>query len=328
MKSLFRTSSAAALLAFMTTSAHAVFFFFIPGSVIGKVGDALTGAEGEQCVHASAKVGDVLRSPNGNTATIKSLSGTSSRCQRPEYPVRAALQFNYTFTSQAGIEMPEGFELKPVTDSARYAGALMRAEGPARMAFQVSARPKDSDIGAVANAVSNQMSGMVEDYRVIRQEQATINGMRAAIFESEGKNKGAFGPKFTYIVTVLEGDKELVVVNAWAPWKEDLSYERAKLRSIAPMVKGIHTDNPAPVQAAIAVDTKAAVPASTEAVANGGITSPAPQEPATVTQPARAAVPNTAAVGDRLRELEKLYKEGILSKQEYDDKKRELLRAL
>src|SRR5690349_21588412 len=99
---------AAALLC-ATTQANAWFFFFLPGSVTSKIGDAITGAEGENCVKAIAKVGDVLTSPSGNTATIKTLSGTSSRCRDPNLPIRALLTFNYSFSSKAGMDVPEGF---------------------------------------------------------------------------------------------------------------------------------------------------------------------------------------------------------------------------
>jgi hypothetical protein len=68
------------------------FFFFIPGSVVGKISDSMTGAEGQNCVSASAKVGDTVRTPDGRPATVKSLSGESTRCKNPSMPVRALLE--------------------------------------------------------------------------------------------------------------------------------------------------------------------------------------------------------------------------------------------
>lgn len=67
------------------------FFVFIPGSLIQKVSDGFTGAEGEHCVSTVAKVGDKIRTPSGATYTVRSLSGTSSRCNDPGLPIRAAL---------------------------------------------------------------------------------------------------------------------------------------------------------------------------------------------------------------------------------------------
>ncbi len=42
----------------VTNTANAWFFFWIPGSVTGKISDAITGSEGENCIGSSAKVGD------------------------------------------------------------------------------------------------------------------------------------------------------------------------------------------------------------------------------------------------------------------------------
>lgn len=65
-------------------------FIFIPGSVVGKISDTLTGDEGEHCVTRAAKVGDTFRLMDGRTATVKSLSGASMRCNDAT-PIRAAL---------------------------------------------------------------------------------------------------------------------------------------------------------------------------------------------------------------------------------------------
>lgn len=69
-------------------------FVFIPGSVIGAVTDSLTGAEGSHCVGAGVKVGDTVRMPGNGRATVKSLSGTSTRCQDPAMPIRAMLIYD------------------------------------------------------------------------------------------------------------------------------------------------------------------------------------------------------------------------------------------
>ena len=69
------------------------FFFFVPGQVVGAIGDAITGAKGDMCVKEGANVGDVLKSTAGNTGVIKSLSGASGRCRNPATPIRAEIEF-------------------------------------------------------------------------------------------------------------------------------------------------------------------------------------------------------------------------------------------
>lgn len=68
------------------------FFVFIPGSVIAKVGDVLTGSEGDHCVGTETRVGDQMPMPKGfANATVLSLSGASTRCTNPLRPIRAKL---------------------------------------------------------------------------------------------------------------------------------------------------------------------------------------------------------------------------------------------
>lgn len=81
----------AGLTALICSQLSGCFFVFIPGSLIAKASDGLTGAEGEHCVSRSAKVGDKIRTPDGKVYTVQSLSGTSSRCTNADIPIRAAL---------------------------------------------------------------------------------------------------------------------------------------------------------------------------------------------------------------------------------------------
>jgi hypothetical protein len=83
----------------LALSLQGCWFVFIPGSAISAVSDGLTGAEGQNCVSASAKVGDAVSLPGGSRASIKSLSGTSIRCAQPELPIRALLVFDNTVTA-------------------------------------------------------------------------------------------------------------------------------------------------------------------------------------------------------------------------------------
>src|SRR5665647_347815 len=92
-------SLAIILSAFLSTNANA-WFFFLPGAVTGKIADALTGAEGENCVGPNAKIGDLIRLGNGETRKVKSLSGTSIRCTNTELPIRALLE---TTTESAAV---------------------------------------------------------------------------------------------------------------------------------------------------------------------------------------------------------------------------------
>lgn len=66
-------------------------FVWIPGGLVQKVADGVTGAEGEHCVSRAARVGDKLTIPGG-MGEIKSLSGESVRCKDPNRPIRARIE--------------------------------------------------------------------------------------------------------------------------------------------------------------------------------------------------------------------------------------------
>lgn len=89
MKNFISAIFALGLMLF-SSSASAWFFFFLPGSVTSKIGDVLTGSEGNNCVGPNAKVGDQIYA-NGTLMSIKSLSGTSTRCSESATPIRALL---------------------------------------------------------------------------------------------------------------------------------------------------------------------------------------------------------------------------------------------
>ena len=119
------------VLASVSSNANAWFFFFLPGSVTGKIADSITGAEGENCVGPNAKVGDTISVPGRGLMTIKSLSGTSSRCTSDVFPIRAMLEPSSAVltqnTSNARIDLPDGWESKPPTDVMKAGGTVLYA---------------------------------------------------------------------------------------------------------------------------------------------------------------------------------------------------------
>lgn len=326
------------------TNANAWFFFFLPPSVTSKIGDALTGAEGDTCLPSSAKVGDTIPSASGNTAVVKSLSGTSSRCQDARYPIRALVTYNFSFSSKAGMNVPDGFEQTPLTDVQRFNGALLRAWHPyKKMTVYVSSSPRRpaSDIASLARSVDANIIASTEDGKTSREEEIAVKGMRALRFEVEAKNKGLFGARFTYVVTVIEGAQELLVVNASAPTTREFEKERDELRQFALGIEGLGSaDVPAPSTIASAtppMDSKQSAKVAPEAQAPvASSTTGAQPVPAVVAAPATPSAVVTAptvptsgqSVADRLRELEKLCKEGVLSASECELKRKELIKAL
>lgn len=94
-------------------------FVIIPGGAIDAVGDAISGAEGQNCVGGNVKVGDRISAPGG-VATVKSLSGPSSRCLDPRYPIRALIDYSALRQTETGA--PSGW-----TPSSDHASLCYRA---------------------------------------------------------------------------------------------------------------------------------------------------------------------------------------------------------
>jgi len=207
----------------MATSfdANAWFFIFIPSSITRAVGDAISGSKGNICVKESTKAGDILSSPNGNTAKVLSTSGTSSICQNPALPIRAELEFTYSFASKAGVEIPDDYEPVQLTDLERFNGYLLKAKSKSLknkgVTISTTTRKPTTNILQMANNIAAKQVGGMKDAVAQNPEQTTIHGMNAVRFEVKGTLKGLFGQSETYLTTIFEGKEEVMVVSAYVP---------------------------------------------------------------------------------------------------------------
>ena len=246
------------------------------------------------------------------------------------------------------MEIPDGFEQKPLTDMQRFNGSVLRAENNLRHeSFMVTSksRAKNPDIHVVSRGVRANIGVVTENPKISAEEDLTIDGLKAVRFEAEAKNKGVFGATFTYVVTVLEGSQEIIVINGWAPTKADFSAEREDFRHLAYLVKGLVL----PVEAASQQENSSATPGSrgpgsgtSTSVASPPSTeanaTTAPVAVSAAPSPVISASPNAPSAdrpssaarsgADRLRDLEKLCKEGVVADSDCVVKKKELLGAL
>jgi len=295
-------------------NANAVFFFFIPGSVTRGVADSISGAKGNICVKEVTKVGDVLPSVAGNTMKILSLSGSSTMCTNPALPIRADVEFTFTFKSTAGVNLSDDYEAKPLTDLQRYNGALLLAvsKSTKNKGIAINAREKkpNADPQSLASNVEKaQVSTLVEAVSK-NQEQIKLNGSNAWRFEVHGKTKGVFGTEMVYIVTVIEGDNEILVITAYTPAS---NYEKDKdeLRKVASEITGISANTTA-ITEIIKPNNQQQL---TESAAKTEVAAP-------------SANTSSSNIGNKLRELAKLLSDGLITKEDYEVKKAELLKNM
>lgn len=283
----------------------------------------------------------MLASPAGNTATVKSLSGTSSKCQDPAIPIRARLEFTYNFSTKAGIDLPEGYEPSALNDFQRFEGALLKAEDRKGRGVFVNVAPRNSavDLQTRALNVAGKMSTLIDKAVVSNPETLNIGGLPTARLEVRGNNKNLFARSFVYVVTVMEAENEVVVVNAWSPSESDLD----SLRTIPSRITGLTPPANASTAISVAVTPPIAAASAPEAAASAPVPvvasvvpvaalQAAPQPtalpmPVPSASPAVLAAP-TQPVADKLRELDKLRKEGVITQKDFELKKQELLKAM
>jgi tetratricopeptide (TPR) repeat protein len=184
-------------------------------------------------------------------------------------PIRAELEFTYKFVSKAGIELPDDYEAKPVTDLERFNGFLLKAaaKGMVNQGVVVTAIGKSAnrDLKSLASAVETSSLKNVNFKEVKSQnpEQITIKGLPAVRWEIVATLKGLFGADVTYLYTAIEGNDEFVLVNAYAP----TSYFQSNKADLAKVAEGISG-----LQAATSLVTPTAVteqqPSSSSAAAD------------------------------------------------------------
>jgi len=192
------------LLLLGSTDANAFFFFFLPGGVTGKIADAVTGAEGDNCVGAIAKVGDAINI-NGVMMRVKSLSGTSGRCANPVFPIRALLE---PAPSPSAASTEAARKLAAEEDAKRLA---TEQEARSRIAAEEAARLNaklESDKALVAKqeaalhsqpsaALPTDLASKQVDFNFEATKSARILGCQAA----DIKVTGADGGSILYYVT-------------------------------------------------------------------------------------------------------------------------------
>jgi len=229
MKTLAATLLSLGLILF-SSNANAWFFFILPGSVTSKIGDALTGSEGENCVGPDAKVGDPITF-NGVPMTIKSLSGTSTRCANAAMPIRAllvpvtanpstpstvstpSLQEN---TTEGKLDLPLGWESQTLKEAMKVNGIVLHARNQtldAALFMSVIKRSGITDMTTFADTRRATQAANLREPSPSGVSLALINGLPAWRFSVSGKL--TTGQQMTYLQTIYESEKEVVVLNIW-----------------------------------------------------------------------------------------------------------------
>lgn len=159
----------------------------MPSVVTLGVADALTGSEGNNCIAATAKVGDTIKMGN-NRLTVRSLSWISIRCRNPSFPIRALLVPIAQVNSEARMEIPDGWDALKLSDILKSGRVVLHAFN------------KTIDSHLLLATVDRSTIKSLEDYVKSRQYEVT------------GRDKGTAR---AYMFTIIEGEREVVIATAY-----------------------------------------------------------------------------------------------------------------
>lgn len=308
---------------FLSFNAHAWFFVWIP---TGKIADALSGAEGENCVSASAKVGDKTTLPNGAAGEIKSLSGTSSRCTNPDLPIRALIVpiVPPEVASEARIDIPDGWEQRTVADNLKVAGVFLYLHNKTTdSALLLSATKREgiTDINSFITARKAALIGRLDNANETPINNLSINDIPAWRYEVTGNAKSGSKMALKYMQTFYEGSNEIISMNIWTSLA-NFDNQKNEFIKIANSLTGLSVSN-------LAKSQINSTPATAISSTTGTLTKSQnlnPQSPAnTGNNPAKGDLTNPAK---RLEDLNDLLKKGLITQKDYDNKKAEILKSL
>jgi hypothetical protein len=293
-------------LAFVS-SAHAWFFFMLPTSLFS--------AKGDTCITSDAKVGDKL-TKDGRIYSVKSISGTSSRCTNPATPVLAEVEARTEpvpdNVTQARISIPEGWSPQPITDAMKMNGVVSyytnRTLDAGLQLATFKRAPGTTTLDLVESKKASQLSHLKEAQQ-IPTSQMLLAGLPAWRYEVSGRVTS--GVDIKYLSTFFEGDSEIVGVIAWTT-TPGFDRTRERLDAIVSSVSGISN----------AAATQVSAMSTTPPVAT-------PAQSAAEPSAARSQTNQDSGsqVGQKLRELNTMLKDGLITQDDYDNKKKELLKS-
>ena len=212
-------------------------FFFVPGSVVGAISDAITGDEGFHCVSRAAKVGDRIRTSTG-IGIVKSISGESSRCaSNLNNPIRAMLvppdpnekvsntpsvnpsaAKGQPATSNAKLELSDDWEPRPLQPGQDPKVIVLFAANKTTNTALTLGTIKRSELGDISVFAKSRQAGLaanLNDPQLSPIDSLKIGDLPAWRYTVSGNAKRGKQAAWTYMVTIYEGRDEVVIVNTW-----------------------------------------------------------------------------------------------------------------
>jgi len=316
-------------------NAHAWFFFVIPGAAIDAIADAISGSEGENCVGSNVKVGDKITLSGGGGGVVKSLSGTSYRCTNPALPIRAMVVVRSAedpsppespkatnTPSRVGLRLPKGWESYPPSEPEAARGIVLNAidrTTQTRVTLYSEKRQGAGDMVKYSEAKRATQAAALKNPQSSAIAPIEINSFQAWRYEVSGTAYD--DERYTYHNTIIDTGSEIVRVSAMSK-ESEYSAQRSSMESLAYGLAGFqHTTSPSNSVRSSESPSASSLPPTAASDSGGAVASGA-------TAPQGPANSRTGSAAQRLRELSSLFKEGLITEKEYDEKKKKLLEEL
>ena len=317
--------------------ASAWFFFFIPGPVIDAIGDAISGAEGENCVPATARVGDKMLMPGGKVGEIRSISGSTYRCSNPDLPLRARVEVSsYSprapldnqasqpktappkLNTSARMQLPAGWESTLLTSGNEADGAVLNAidrSTGSRFTLFAYKREGVTDMTAFAASKRAWQASYFNNTQQSEVVPLVVNGVPAWRYVVSGTSYS--NTRYTYLHTVVDAGTDILLLSTWIT-ADKFEEQRPAMEKLVESLTGITATIP--------------VAAASSATASAGSAASAASEvkevPSVVSVPQSPSTAPTTNAAQRLRNLNDIYKDGLINKKEYEEKKKQILDSL
>jgi Short C-terminal domain len=286
-------------------SANAWFFFWLP---TGALGGSSTGSGGSNCVGSTVRVGDSVIY-NGQRMKVVSLSGVSSGCSDPSMPIRASLVVDATpiqaATTQAKLELPDSWVQTPMPASMRAAyGIMMATNTSINSSLQLFSiqnnKVTDPNIENWVNSMMMRQYATLGNPTRTPINKVVINGSQAWQSEVEGDNKD--GGRFTHLKTIYTGQNEMVLLSIDTE-ASNFPQHREELYKIAASMTGLTPQT------------------KIDSVVGGNFSSNS-----SLTGKSSPVQSSTDAT-KRLINLKSMLDKGLITQQDYDAKKAEILKS-
>ncbi len=275
--------------------------------------------------------------PGGKVGKITSTSGSSYRCSNPETPIRARVEVTSDTTAtpldklatpaqtvvppvitSAGLRLPTGWEATLLTNGDKADGVVLNAINRAtesRFSLFVYKREGVTDMTAFAASKRAWQASHFNETTQSEVVPLVVNGISAWRYIVSGTSYS--NTRYTYLHTVVDAGTEILLLSAWTT-AENFEAQRPAMERLAEGLTGITATIP--------------VAAASSATASAGSAASAASEvkevPSVVSVPQSPSTAPTTNAAQRLRNLNDIYKDGLINKKEYEEKKKQILDSL